>query len=162
MSKAQIYVRAPGEGDTLAVTGDLYRILAEGSSTGGRCFFCHATVPPGSGSPPHVHHHDAEAFYVLKGQMTFHNLETGSRTVAGPGSFAYLPEAIPHRFGNEGEEPVEMLIWASSPALGEMFRAVGRPSQTPSPPTAEEIALLISRAPEFGIALLPQDAADRV
>lgn len=154
MSRAQIYVRPPGEGDTLSVAGDLYRILAEGTTTGGRCFFCHAIVPPGGGSPPHVHHHDAEAFYVLKGEMTFYNLETGTSSVAGPGTFAYLPEMIPHRFGNESEEPVEMLIWASSPALGEMFRAVGRPAEAPSPPTPEEIALLASRAPEFGIALL--------
>ena len=154
MSKAPFIVKGPQDGDTLAVTGDLYRMLAEGPETGGRGFFCHALVPPGSGSPPHVHHKDSEAFYVLKGTMTFHNLEEGTSMVAGPGTFVYLPEQRPHRFGNEGEEPVEMLIWASSPALGEMFRAVGRPSDVPSPPTPDEIALLVSRAEEFGVSLV--------
>ncbi len=91
---------------------------------------------------------------MLKGVMTFYTLDDGASVQAGPGTFVHLPEGRPHRFGNESGQDVEMLIWASSPALGQMFREVGRASDVPVPPTPEDIEALVEVAPKYGITLL--------
>jgi quercetin dioxygenase-like cupin family protein len=52
--------------------------------------------PAGFGPPPHLHHREDEAFYVLEGQMT---VTCGEQTwTATPGSFVLLPRGIPHAF----------------------------------------------------------------
>ena len=43
----QPVVRATNQGRLIAVVGDLYRFLAEGSDTDGKYASIHATVPPG-------------------------------------------------------------------------------------------------------------------
>ena len=72
MSKAhQLTLRSPREGRTIAVVGDVYRFLATGEDTDGKYALWEAIVPPGSGTPPHVHSREEEDFYILEGEITF-------------------------------------------------------------------------------------------
>jgi mannose-6-phosphate isomerase-like protein (cupin superfamily) len=68
-----------GKGPAYWVVGDLYTILAAGEDTGGAFALIHALVPPQSGPPPHLHHREDEAFYVLEGEVTF---QADGRTIA--------------------------------------------------------------------------------
>ena len=147
--------RAPAEGRTIAVVGDVYRFLATGEETGGRYAVWEALVPPGGGPPPHVHSREEEGFYVLEGAITF--TVSGERVVAGAGAFAHMPVGTPHTFKNEGDRPARMLIWVAPAGLERMFFEVGVPVEagatTAPPPTPDEIARLLAAAPNYGIEI---------
>ncbi len=47
----------------------IYKIPSQ--QTGGAYALFEATANPGAGPPPHVHHREDEAFYVLEGEYQF-------------------------------------------------------------------------------------------
>src|SRR3954470_11268457 len=102
----QPILRAPGQGRTVAVVGDVYRFLATGEDTNGKYALWEAIVPPGGGPPPHVHSREEEGFYVLEGEITFTIGEESH--VATAGSFANLPVGTPHSFKNESGKLARM------------------------------------------------------
>jgi len=65
---AQPILLKPGEGPAFSAVGDVYRILAGGAETGEAYTLCEARVLPGGGPPPHIHHREDEAFFVLEGR----------------------------------------------------------------------------------------------
>jgi quercetin dioxygenase-like cupin family protein len=149
-----VRVVRPGEGQTLAVVGDLYTVLAAGEDTQERYALLHALVPPGSGPPPHIHRREEEGFYVLEGELTF--WADGQRLTTGPGTFLNLPVGSLHHFKNEGSRPAQMLILVAPAGLERMFREAGRPwpDLTQAPPvTQEEIDRLLAVAPRYGIEI---------
>ncbi|MEZ6011743.1 MAG: cupin domain-containing protein [Hyphomonas sp.] len=65
------------------------------------------TAPPGLGAPPHVHDEDAEAFYILEGELT---VETeGKIATLRPGDMCALPAGIEHTFRNDSDRDVRFL-----------------------------------------------------
>ena len=68
-------------------------------------------VPPGFGSPYHVHHNEDESFYLLEGEIRF--FSEGTSWVLGKGGFAFLPRGIAHGFRTEGNVPSRSLIPAA-------------------------------------------------
>jgi quercetin dioxygenase-like cupin family protein len=152
-------LRKPGEGRTVAVVGDVYRILAAGEDTDGKYALWEAIVPPGGGPPPHVHSREEEGFYLLEGEIT---LQVGDeRIVARAGTFANMPVGTPHSFKNESGRPARMLLSVAPAGLEQMFFEFGVPlpegATTALPPTEEEIEKLLAVAPRYGIAIqLPQ------
>lgn len=148
-------LRKTGEGRTVAVVGDVYRFLATGEDTNGRYASWEAVVPPGGGTPPHVHSREEEGFYVIEGEITF--TVDGQRSVAGAGTFANMPVGTLHSFKNESDRPAKMLISVAPAGLEGMFFEVGVPvaqgMTTAPPPTPEEIERLLAAAPRFGIEI---------
>ena len=57
---------------TLSVAGDRVVILLEGADTEQKYSVMEATVAPGGGPSPHLHHHEDETFLVLAGKLTFY------------------------------------------------------------------------------------------
>ena len=151
---SELIIRKPGEGPQYSITGDLYRFLLSGDESGGRFTIWHATVPPGGGPPPHIHHRENEAFYVLKGELTFYALDVDQVVKAGPGTFVHLPPDRPHRFANEGDQEVETLIMAIPAGIEKMFMEVGTPSDKALPLGPEEVQKLLQAAPDYGIDIL--------
>lgn len=145
----------PGEGPVVAAVGDHYRFLAVAGETDGRYAIWHATVHPGGGPPPHVHSREEEAFYVLKGELTF--FANGESFVGGPGTFVNLPVGGEHRFRNETNDPVEVLILVAPAGLEEMFRRTGVEvdggNLEPPTVTPEEVERIKSIAPEYGVEI---------
>lgn len=147
---------APGEGPTWFVVGDAYRMLATAEQTSGRYAIFEATVPPGSGPPPHRHAREAEAFYVLEGEIEFTVEQTP--TIAKAGSFVHLPPGVAHAFRNASERTARMLILVAPGGFERMFFEAGVQAAdrnaTPPRPSAEEIARLSAAAPRYGIEFL--------
>lgn len=100
---------AAGEGRTFHVLGgDRVTIKAVSADTGGTYSLFETTVPPQGGPPPHVHHREDEAFYILEGEFEFH---LGDRVIlASTGSYLWAPRDVPHRFINLGPTPGKLLI----------------------------------------------------
>jgi mannose-6-phosphate isomerase-like protein (cupin superfamily) len=63
------------------------------------------TLPAHSQGPPlHVHYHEDEEGLVTAGTLS---VEVGGRRIdAGPGQIARLPHGVPHRWWNDGDEPL--------------------------------------------------------
>jgi len=140
------HVVAPDQGPTLpwGPAGGTMRIIAGAESTAGCFSVCEMTEPPGGGAPLHVHHREAEAFYVLEGEV---QVICGEMTAtAGAGSFVFAPRDVPHKFAVLGDRPLRMLLLFSRPGFETFFReAAGAP---PEPGTLSRYGLEILEQPE--------------
>ena len=119
-----------GEGQTLrwGPQGRI-RIIAGASSTDRSFSVVESIEPPGGGAPLHVHHGEAEAFYVLEGRV---ELTCGEQTVtAHPGDFVYTPKDVPHKFVVTGDKPARMLLLFSRPGFEMFFAEGGCPREQP-------------------------------
>lgn len=148
----------PGEGRSVWVVGDTYTFKATGAETDGRLTFWEATVPPQSGPPPHIHHGEDEAYYVLEGEL---EVLDGDRTfTARAGSFVYIPRGALHRFQNIGSTPARMLILFTPAGFEGFIFEVGqpaRPGEDAPPLGPEEMERTVRAAPQYGIELrLPE------
>jgi mannose-6-phosphate isomerase-like protein (cupin superfamily) len=143
-----------GEGESLWVVGDTYTLKATGDTTGGALSLVEASIPAGSGPPPHIHANEDEAYYVLDGEL---EVLDGDRTFkAGPGSFVFIPRGTLHRFRNTGHGHARMLVIFVPSGFEQFFKAVGepaRPAEQAPPLDADEIARTIELAPRFGMQL---------
>jgi mannose-6-phosphate isomerase-like protein (cupin superfamily) len=145
----------PGEGRTIGVVGDVYRFLATGEETDGKYAICEALVPPGGGPPPHIHSREEESFYILEGELAIYVGE--QRLIAHPGTFANVPVGALHRFCNETDKPVRMLITVTPAGLEKMFFEIAQPvapGATSAPrPTEELLARLPAIAAKYGVEI---------
>jgi quercetin dioxygenase-like cupin family protein len=137
------------------VVGDLYTVKASGEDTGGAFALIEVMVPPQSGPPPHIHHREDEAFYVLEGEFEVHIDE--QRLTAGPGSWIQMAKGSLHHFKNVGSRLAKMLILATPAGLDRFFLEAGRDATDTSPDsgaaTPEDKERLLAVAPKYGIEI---------
>jgi quercetin dioxygenase-like cupin family protein len=103
----------------LNVVGEELRILVSGDQTGSYEVF-HQTGADGDGPPPHSHPWD-EAFYIIRGSITFG--AGGQEVVGRPGTFVHVPGGTSHwfRFGAGGGEMVSLTSRAGAAAMFTEF-----------------------------------------
>ena len=146
---------AAGEGRSIWVVGDQYRIKCSGSDTNGAFAMMEAIVPVGNGPPPHIHSREDEAFFVLDGELQFH--VDGSSFTATSGAWVTLAKGSLHYFKNTGTKPARMLIVVTPSGLEEFFLEVGREiidgESEVAAPTPEEIQKLVATAPKYGLEI---------
>jgi quercetin dioxygenase-like cupin family protein len=135
------FVSRPGEGPAYWVVGSPYTILATGEQTGGAYALIDMPVVPGSGSPPHTHTREDEAFYVLEGTIEF---QIGEENIhAGPGTLVHGARGVLHWFRNSSDRPARMLVFIQPAGLEKFFMEVGvpvlDPNETPPPPDLDKI-----------------------
>jgi len=106
-------------------------------------------VPPGLGSPYHVHRREDEAFYVLEGAIRFFSGEHS--WVLGPGGFAFLPRDLPHGFRTEGDVPSRSLLLLSPAGFEELVTELSTPDPPDGPP---DLGLLLAVAARYGVDIL--------
>jgi mannose-6-phosphate isomerase-like protein (cupin superfamily) len=133
---AAVLVRA-GEGETVrwGPAGRI-RVIAGSAATRGSFSIVESTEPPGSAAPLHVHHGEAEGFFVLEGTV---ELTCGNDTLTvSAGDFVYTPPDVPHRFVVGGGQPARMLLLFSRPGFEQFFLEAGAPLSGPpkGPPDA--------------------------
>ena len=74
--------------------GRTVTLKLRGGETGDSIMMFDETVPTGTMSTLHLHHHSDEVAYVLNGEVTF---KIGDEvTVRGPGACAFMPRGVPH------------------------------------------------------------------
>jgi mannose-6-phosphate isomerase-like protein (cupin superfamily) len=100
-------------------------------------FSWHATFPPGTFVPPHIHPTQDEFIYLLEGRLDL--VLDGQESVATAGDLIRLPRNVPHGLFNKSEATVKCLFWvAPTGRLYDLFWAIhSMPQQTP----AEVVAL---------------------
>jgi quercetin dioxygenase-like cupin family protein len=139
--------------ETLWVVRDQVRFM--GDVEGRDLSVLEVMVPPGSGTPPHMHE-SAEIFRVLKGEITFGLFDTmpPRQIVAGPGSVITVAPREAHNYVNSGDTPAEMLVVLES-SMAAFFRDLGRkeaPEQ--GPPTPAELEDVMRACDRHGISVL--------
>jgi mannose-6-phosphate isomerase-like protein (cupin superfamily) len=121
------------------------RIIAGASTTDRSFSIVESTEPPGSGAPLHVHHGEAEGFYILDGTV---ELTCDTQTVtAYAGDFVYTPKHVPHKFVVIGDKPARMLMLFSRPGFETFFAEGGSPLNQPpaGPPNPDAFRHLVEK-----------------
>jgi mannose-6-phosphate isomerase-like protein (cupin superfamily) len=159
LNQALMFVHSGvSQGEPLSVMGDRYIIRISGEDTSGAYAIFDFWIPPGHGSPPHVHHREDETFIVQQGELTFFIGTSRDRLVARPGSIIHAPKSVPHFFRNEGEVPVQALTIVTPAGFENFFREIGVKLDSlealPVPPTDEQLSMMMTKAPDFGLEIL--------
>lgn len=145
----------PGEGRRIWMVGtDLITFKAASEDTNGEFFLFEGLVLPGGGPPPHIHHREAESFYVLEGE--FEVLDRGHWIKAGAGSFVHVPKGTLHTLKNAGEEVGRLLTLVVPAGLDKFFEEAGEPgTDISSPPGPPDVEKLLATAERYGIEFPP-------
>jgi quercetin dioxygenase-like cupin family protein len=151
-------VRDRTDGTATWALGSLFQHLATGAETGGTFGLSLVRQPAGTATPLHVHSREAEAFYLLAGQLTY---QAGEQTYQlRPGSFIYLPASVPHAFRVTGTSPAEFLAIVAPGGLMDLYDEVGRPAterELPEPDDQQlgaDIGRWLAAAPRYGIQVV--------
>jgi quercetin dioxygenase-like cupin family protein len=94
-------------------------------------FGWHATMPPGTFVPPHIHPTQDEFIYLLEGRLDL--VLDGRSFVANAGDLIRLPMQIPHGIFNKADQTVKCFFWVTpTRRLYDLFWAIhGMKEQTP-------------------------------
>jgi quercetin dioxygenase-like cupin family protein len=74
-------------------------------------FSWHATFPPGTFVPPHIHPTQDEFIYMLEGRLDL--VLDGREAAAEAGDLIRLPSGIPHGIFNKSDRVAKCLFWVS-------------------------------------------------
>ncbi|BAY29576.1 cupin 2 domain-containing protein [Nostoc carneum NIES-2107] len=152
-------LQQPGQGSAYWVLGDLYTFKAVGEDTGKAYALVEIIVQPQNGTPPHIHTHEDEAFYIQEGELEFQLNE--QTLIATPGTFLHSPKGQLHRFTNIGTQPAKLLCWVTPAGLEKFFMEIGVPaiemSQSPTV-TPADIEKVMLFAPKYGLEIIPPQA----
>ncbi len=86
-------------------------------------FAWHATFPPGTFVPPHIHPTQEEFIYMFEGR--FDLLIDGKDFVAGAGDLIRLPIGVAHGIFNKSDQPVKCFFWVTpTRSLYDLFWAI--------------------------------------
>ena len=86
-------------------------------------FSWHATFPPGTFVPPHIHPTQDEFIYMLEGR--FDLVLDGKEFVATAGDLIRLPMNIPHGIFNKTDQTVKCFFWVTpTRKLYDLFWAI--------------------------------------
>jgi quercetin dioxygenase-like cupin family protein len=113
-------------------------------------FSWHATFPPGTFVPPHIHHTQDEYIYMLEGR--FDLVLDGKDFLATSGDLIRLPLGVPHGIFNKIEQVAKCMFWVTpTRKLYDLFWAIhSMKEQVP----AEVMAL----AARYEVSFLPPPA----
>ena len=133
---------------------NLAYVKVAGSETGGAYAVVEFSGPQGDMPPLHVHHREAEAFYVLEGSMTL--FVGGDELHLEAGECAVAPRGVPHAYRVDSPE-ARWLGIASPAGFDEFVLAASVPAEAetlPEGPPAFAPDELGAIAAGFGIELL--------
>jgi quercetin dioxygenase-like cupin family protein len=151
-------VRLAGSGPMTWAMGGLFERLVSGDETADQVGASIMTLPPGVATPLHLHTHEAEAFYLLDGTMTYRAGEELHKLAGG--DFIYLPRGLPHAFRVTGSAPVRFLGLTVPGRLLGLYDEVGIPAaerRLPGAdglPMAEEIARWNTIGAAYGLSVV--------
>jgi quercetin dioxygenase-like cupin family protein len=120
-----------------------YKLLSE--QTGDSLSVFEETVPPGAGTPLHIHRTSDEVIHLLTGELTI-KLGTEVTTIS-PGTWIFIPRGTTHGWKNRGDVPVRA-SYTFTPSDGakvfEEARLLG-PIPSDNPATMAKFGALMKR-----------------
>jgi quercetin dioxygenase-like cupin family protein len=144
-----------GVGPSWWVYGDKDIMEVTGEDTGGTLSVVETVVPPHGGPPPHIHHNEHEAFYVIEGD--FEVLDNDRTITVGPGAFVYMPKGSLHYFKNLHDEPKRLLLLFFPAGFQKYLMEVGQPvaeGQTTPPSTGTDLAQAGRIGAKYGLEIV--------
>jgi quercetin dioxygenase-like cupin family protein len=143
------------EGKARWFLNSLTLIKSTGAVTGGQLAVTEARAPRGPGSPLHVHHREAEFFYVIEGELT---VWVGGKLIEAPkGSLVYGPPGVPHTYAITSDQ-ARFLVLAQPTGFEDFLRDMSEPATALTLPPAgvpvPEPTRLAAVAAEYGIEIL--------
>ncbi|TCV72649.1 cupin domain-containing protein [Neorhizobium sp. S3-V5DH] len=111
-------------------------------------------VPPGSGTPPHMHA-SPEIFRILEGTLTIWSMVEGgpAEVEAVAGDVVTIPAHAPHAYRNSSSEPAIMMAIVDDGMMG-FFEAAASHEPPAGPPTPEVIERTMALTETHGIHIL--------
>jgi quercetin dioxygenase-like cupin family protein len=107
------------QGITWSILGQTYMP----KSLTDQSFSWHATFPPGTFVPPHIHPTQDEFIYMFEGR--FDLVLDGQAANASAGDLIRLPRGIPHGLFNNSQANITCLFWVSpTRRLWDLFQAI--------------------------------------
>jgi len=158
MSHSRFQLQGDG-GEVHRLLGVAHRILVGSEETNGAAAVVEITVPPGTGSPPHIDRREALVWYVVEGAIDFET-EAGPVKLEAGGSI-FLERDSWHGFTNRGNHPARGLLVAVPAGIEGFFREAASvlPAEAPAgPPPAEVANALAEVAGRYGIELVSKEA----
>ena len=144
-------VLLPGEGKTVQIGGGGLGVVFKlfGTDTGGRFAVVEHPLAPGTlGGPPHIHHNEDEASYVLEGEIT---VQVGEQLIQAPaGTLIFKPKGISHTFWNQGSAPARILEIISPAGFEKYFEELAELVTPGGPP---DISRLLTLAQKYDLEL---------
>ncbi len=108
-------------------------------------FSWHATFPPGTFVPPHIHPTQDEFIYMLEGE--FELIVDGKMMASKPGDLIRMPMGIPHGIFNKTDRIVKCFFWvAPTRRLYDLFWAIHNMTEQTPP---EVVALSAKHEVDF-------------
>ena len=95
-----------------------------GEDTGEAYSLTDSMVPHQGGPPPHSHHREDKAIWVLEGELEVSVGE--NRFKAGAGSFVHFPKGALHSYQDVGTGPTRFLTSMVRAGLERFFEEVGK------------------------------------
>jgi quercetin dioxygenase-like cupin family protein len=116
----------------------VFKLLSD--QTGGRIAVFEEVVPPGMGTPLHIHHTSDEVIHIFSGRFAVRLGETTQ--IASSGAWIFIPRGSAHGWRNSGAEDGRM-VYIFTPAAGacafEDMRHEGIPLPDISPAVRDPI-----------------------
>ena len=136
--------------------GALFERFVNATDTGGMLGASVVTQPSGAASPQRVHTQEAEAWYILDGDLTY---AAGTGTVHLTAvDFIYLPRNVPHAFRVTSSRPARFPALSLPGRLLDLYDQVGTPARERRLPdgqlSAEDIARWNEVSAEYGIRIV--------
>src|SRR6266481_2608186 len=123
--------------------GRSFSLKLRGGETGDSIMMFEETVPAGTKSTFHLHHHSDEVAYVLSGEVTF---KIGDEvTVGGSGTCAFMPRGVPHAWKSTGTETARVLFLYTPGRAGGLIEEQQRTGRNFASMTEREAAELRQR-----------------
>jgi quercetin dioxygenase-like cupin family protein len=127
--------------------GGVFKLF--GTDTGGRFAVVEHPLAPGTlGGPPHIHHNEDEASYVLEGEIM---VQVGERLIqALAGTLIFKPKGLAHTFWNLGSAPARILEIISPAGFEKYFEELAELVTPGGPP---DISRLLTLAQKYDLEL---------
>ena len=128
----------PGDGKRVRAFGNEIEFMLSTEQTGGTFTVGFASVLPGSGPPPHVHHAEDELFLILEGE--YRVTVDGESTAVGPGSAVYLPRGSTHTFQVVSPTPGKHWVMTMPSGFDRYYERCQEVFAAPGPPNLDRLA----------------------